>query len=99
MAADRLFRTISLVQICIHLGAYLAAFVKLILIEAGGYYDTGVIGFLGITLVFMPLFALEWRLIQRSLKLSKSSRVWGYCLNLAIGIWSIWLVKFSYFAS
>jgi hypothetical protein len=97
MAADRLFRTISLAQICIHLCAYLAAFVKLILIEAGGYYDTGVISFLGITLVFIPVFTIEWRLIQRSLTLSKSSRVWGYCLNVAVGIWSIWIVKSTYF--
>ncbi|WP_310484368.1 hypothetical protein [Chamaesiphon sp. VAR_48_metabat_403] len=92
MASDRLFRTISIVQICIHLCAYLAAFVKLILIEAGGYYDTGVMSFLGIALVSMPLFAIALWLIQNSAKLSDRIRVRGYCFYLGVCIWSIWII-------
>ena len=97
MASDRLFRTISIVQICIHLSAYLATFVKLILIEAGGYYDTGVMNFLGITLGSMPLFAIALWLIKNSAKLSDSVRVRGYYFYLGVCIWSIWIIKVSYF--
>ncbi|WP_295614919.1 hypothetical protein [Chamaesiphon sp. GL140_3_metabinner_50] len=89
---DRLFRTISIAQICIHLCAYIAAFVKLIIIEAGGYYDTGVMSFLGITLVSMPLFAIALWLIQNRAKLSKSIIIMGYCFNLGVSIWSIWII-------
>ena len=92
MAADRLFKTISLVQICIHLCAYLAAFVKLILIEAGGYYDTGVMSFIGITLISMPLFAVALWLIQNSTKLSDKMRVRGYYFYLGVCIWSIRII-------
>jgi hypothetical protein len=98
MASDRLFRKISLVQICIHLCAYLAAFVKLILIEAGGYYDTGVMSFLGISLVSMPLFAFSLWLIQNSAKLPDSNRVRGYFIYLGICIWSIWIVIKAYYS-
>ena len=96
-ATDRLFRTISIVQICIHLCAYLATFVKLILIEAGGYYDAGVMNFLSITLGSMPLFAIALWLIKNSAKLSDRVRVRGYCFYLGVCIWSIWIIKVSYF--
>jgi hypothetical protein len=92
MAPDRLFRTISIVQICIHLCAYIAAFVKLIIIEAGGYYDAGVMSFLGITIVSMPLFAAALWLIQNSAKFSESVRIRGYYFNLGVWIWSIWII-------
>jgi hypothetical protein len=98
MASDRLFRTISIVQICIHLCAYLATFVKLILIEAGGYYDAGVMNFLGITLVSMPLLAIALWTIQNSAKLSRRLKVWGYCFYLGVCLWSIWMIKVSYFS-
>jgi hypothetical protein len=97
MTSDRLFRKTSLVQLCIHLCAYLASFVKLILIDAGGYYDVGVWAFIGITLGTMPLFAIEWRLIQHSLRLSSPQRAWGYLLNFGICLWSVWIIKVSYF--
>jgi hypothetical protein len=83
---------LSLVQICIHLCAYLAAFIKLILIEAGGYYDTGVMSFIGITLVSMPLFAISLWLIQNSTKLSERIRTRGYSFYLGVCTWSIWVV-------
>jgi hypothetical protein len=98
MASDRLFRTISIVQICIHLCAYLATFVKLILIEAGGYYDAGVMNFLGITLVSMPLFAIALWLIKNSEKLSGKMKIWGYCFYLGVCLWSIWMIKVSCFS-
>jgi hypothetical protein len=98
LATGRLFRLVSFVQASIHLCAYLAAFIELILIEAGGYHDVSIIRFLGITLVSMPLFAIGWRLIQFSLKLSKRQRFWGYCFHLMNLLWSIAIVKLGYFA-
>jgi hypothetical protein len=97
LAAGRLFRLVSFVQIGIHLCVYLAAFVKLIMIEAGGYYDVSIVSFLGITLGSMPLFAIGWRLIQSSLKLSKRQRFWGYCFHLLNLLWTIAIVKIGYF--
>jgi hypothetical protein len=97
LAAGRLFRLVSFVQAGIHLCVYVAAFIELIMIEAGGYHDASIIRFLGITLVSMPLFAIAWRLIQFSLKLSKQQRFWGYCFHLLNSIWSIAIVKISYF--
>ncbi len=94
--AGRVFRKISIVQITIHLGAYLAAFIKLIMIEGGGYYDIGVIYFIVMTIISMPLFAIGWRFLQRSFKLSPRHRFWGYCFHLVVSIWSIVMVKISY---
>jgi uncharacterized membrane protein len=97
LAAGKLFRLVSFVQISIHLCVYLAAFIKLIMIEAGGYHDASIIRFLGITMVSMPLFAIAWRLIQVSLKLSKRQRFWGYCFHCLNLLWSVAIVKLSYF--
>jgi hypothetical protein len=97
LAAGKLFRTVSFVQSFIHLCAYIASFIKLIMIEAGGYYDIGVLMFIGITLLSMPLFAISWWLVQQSLKISKQKRFWGYCFNLIPLIWSILIIKVSYF--
>jgi hypothetical protein len=95
--AGRIFQTIGIIQLAIHLCAYLAAFIKLIMIDGGGYYDTGVIAFIGMTAVSMPLFAIGWWLWQRSFKLSRINRLWGYLFK-AIGlIWSMIMVKLSYF--
>jgi hypothetical protein len=97
LAAGKLFRSISFVQASIHLCAYIAAFIQLIMIEAGGYHDVSIVRFLEITLVSMPLFASAWRLIQFSLKLSKRQRFWGYCFHFLNLLWSIAIVKLSYF--
>ena len=96
-AAGRVFQAISILQIVIHLCAYLAAFIKLIMIEGGGYYDIGVIYFIGMTMISMPLFAIGWWLFQRSFKLSSSKRWWGYLFNPIVLIWSVLMVKVSYF--
>ncbi len=96
-SAGKILQRIAIVQLAIHLGAYLAAFIKLIMIEGGGYYDIGAIAFIGMTIVSMPLFAIGWWLFQRSFKLSNRQRLWGYLFE-AIGlIWSIVMVKVSYF--
>jgi hypothetical protein len=97
LADGKLFRIVSFIQSLIHLCAYIASFIKLIIIEAGGYYDIGVITFIGITLLSMPLFAISWWLIQQSLKISKKKRDWGYCFHLIPLIWSISIVRVSYF--
>jgi hypothetical protein len=97
LAANKLFRKVSLAQLCIHLCAYIASFIKLIIIEAGGYYDVSILAFLGITTGAMPLFAIAWWLIQHSLKLAQSGRTWGYCFNGGVCLWCIWIVKISYF--
>ncbi|PSB58182.1 hypothetical protein [Chamaesiphon polymorphus] len=97
LAAGKLFRSVSLGQLGIHLCAYIAAFVKLIIIDAGGYYDASILRFLAITAGSMPLFAIEWWLIQNSLKISKSKRAWGYYLNFGICLWSIGTIVISYF--
>jgi hypothetical protein len=97
LAAGKLFRTVVQVQSCIHLGTYIASFFKLIMIEAGGYYNIGVIAFIGITLGSMPLFAIALWLIQNSLKISKRQRFWGYFMQIITVCWSISIVKFSYF--
>lgn len=95
--AGKIFQTIAIVQIVIHLCAYLAVFIKLIMIEGGGYYDIGVIIFIAITLVSMPLFSIGWWLFQRSFKLSKNKRLWGYLFDAIVAIWSIFIIKVSYF--
>jgi hypothetical protein len=97
LAAGKLFRLVSSIQIGIHLGAYIASFVNLIIIEAGGYYDTGVIIFIGITLLSMPLFAIAYWLIQHSLKISPNQRSRGYWFNFITLIWSLVIIKVSYF--
>jgi hypothetical protein len=96
LAAGKLFRIVSIVQILIHFCAYIASFVNLIMIEAGGYYDVGVITFIRITLLSMPLFAIYWWLIQNSLKISKRQRFWGYCLHALTFGWIILMIKLSY---
>ena len=97
-AAGKLFRIVSIAQVGIHLCAYIASFIKLIMIEAGGYYNSGVLLFLGITLLSMPLFIINRWLIDRSLKISKRKRSIGYCFHIAVSIWSILIVKISYSA-
>ncbi len=97
-AAGKLFRIVSIAQISIHLCAYISSFIKLIMIEGGGYYNTGILLFIGITMLSMPCFLLTRWLIQHSLKISKQKRIWGYLLNFAVLIWSILIVGTSYFA-
>jgi hypothetical protein len=97
LAAGRLFRLVSLAQFWIHLCAYIASFIKLIIIEAGGYYDVSILAFVRITMGAMPLFAIELWLIQHSLKISKPKRIWGYCFHFGVWIWIIFIVKISYF--
>jgi hypothetical protein len=97
LAAGKLLRRVSLVQLGLHLCTYLAAFVKLIIIDAGGYYDVSILRFLAITAGSMPLFAIEWWLIQNSLKISKPKRAWGYYLNFGVCLWSIGTIAVSYF--
>jgi hypothetical protein len=97
LAAGKSFRSAALIQLGIHLCSYIAAFVKLIIIDAGGYYDASIVRFLAITAGSMPLFAIEWWLIQNSLKFSKSKRAWGYYVNFGICLWSIGAIVVSYF--
>jgi hypothetical protein len=97
LAAGKLFRLISIGQSFIHLCTYISSFIKLIMIEAGGYYDVGVMIFIGITILSMPLFAISWWLIQQSLKISKKKRLWGYCFQLIPLIWSVFIIKIIYF--
>jgi hypothetical protein len=97
LAAGKLFSIISVTVVIVHLCAYVAAFVKLIMIEAGGYYDSGVIVFLGMTIISMPLFAIELWLIRHSVKISKRQRFWGYITHCLTFAWSISIVKISYF--
>jgi hypothetical protein len=96
LAAGKLFRIVSIAQILIHFCAYVASFIKLIMIEGGGYYDIGVMIFVGITLLSMPSFAVSWWLIQHSLKISKRKRYWGYCFDVLTSAWSIFIIKVSY---
>lgn len=97
LAAGKLFSIISVACATVHICAYIAAFVKLIMIEAGGYYDIGVIVFLGMTIISMPLFAIELWLIRHSVKISKRQRFWGYVTHFLTFVWSLSIVKISYF--
>jgi hypothetical protein len=97
LAAGKLFRLVSSIQIGIHLCAYIASFVNLIIIEAGGYYDSGVIIFIGITLLSMPLFAIAYWLIQNSLKISPKERFRGYWFNSIAMLWCLVIIKVTYF--
>jgi amino acid permease len=92
----KLFRRVSILQSIIHLLTYIACFIQLIMIEAGGYYDTKILLFVGMTAIAMPSFWISGWLIQRSLKISQSQRFWGYCFHLAVFAWSISIVKVSY---
>ena len=96
-AAGKLFRIVAIVQGAIHLCAYLAAFIKLISIEGGGYYNSGVLLFMGITMISMPLFLVTKLLIERSLKISKRRRFTGYWFALGVSLWSIFIIKISYY--
>jgi hypothetical protein len=96
LATAKLFRRISISQVIIHLLTYVASFIKLIMIEAGGYYDTKILLFLGMTAISMPLFWISGWLIHHSLKISQRQRFWGYCFDLAVFVWSISIVKVSY---
>ena len=95
-AAGKLFRIVSISQLGIHLCAYIGSFIKLIMIEGGGYYNAGVLLFIGITILSMPFFLLTGWLIQYSLKISKQQRVWGYLFNFIVLIWSILIMITSY---
>jgi hypothetical protein len=96
LAAGKLFRRVSLAQIIIHLLSYIAAFIKLIIIEAGGYYDTKILLFIGMTAISMPLFWRSGWFVRHSLKISHQKRFWGYCFCLAVFGWSISIVAVSY---
>ena len=98
-AAGKLFRMAAIGQGGIHLCAYIASFIKLISIEGGGYYNREILLFIGITIVSMPLFLITKWLIEHSLKISKSKRFIGYCFELAILLWSTFIVKISYYSS
>jgi hypothetical protein len=98
LAAGKLFRLVSLSQFCVHVCVYIASFVKLIIIEAGGYYDVSILAFIGITLGSMPLLTIALWLIQHSLKISRPQRVLGYCFHLSVCLWAVWIVKVSYFS-
>ncbi len=97
-AAGKLFRTVTFIQGGIHLSAYLAAFVKLISIEGGGYYNREILLFIGITIVSMPLFLITKWLIEHSLKMSRKKRSIGYCFCAAAIAWSMFIIKISYFS-
>jgi hypothetical protein len=96
LTAGKLFGIILLSQFAIHLCAYLAAFLKLIMIEAGGYYDTGVIAFIGITIGSMPLFAIAMWLIKHSESISNRIKSWSYFIHTITLIWSLFVIKVSY---
>jgi hypothetical protein len=96
-AAGKLFRIAAIVQGAIHLCAYIASFIKLISIEGGGYYNREILLFIGITIISMPLFIITKWLIEHSLRISKRRRLIGYCVDLAIILWSLSIVKVSYF--
>jgi hypothetical protein len=96
LAAGRLFRRVSIAQIIIHLFVYIASFIKLIIIEAGGYYDTKILLFIGMTAISMPLFGISGWLVRHSLKISPPKRFWGYCFHLAVLGWSISIAAVSY---
>jgi hypothetical protein len=96
-AAGKLFRLVSILQGIIHLCAYLASFVKLISIEGGGYYNREILLFIGITIVSMPLFLITKWLIEHSLKTSKRKRLTGYFFHAFVVMWSVFIVKVSYF--
>ncbi len=96
LVAGKLFRRISIAQMIIHIFTYIAAFIKLIIIEAGGYYNTKIILFIGMTTISMPLFWISGWLIRSSLKISQHQRFAGYCVHLAIFGWSISIVAVSY---
>jgi hypothetical protein len=97
ITAGNSFGVVLLLQFAIHLCVYLAAFLKLIIIEAGGYYDTGAIAFVGITVGSMPLFAIAMWLIKHNENISSSVKFWGYFINSLTLIWSLFVIKVSYF--
>ena len=96
LAAGKLFRLVSAIQLGIHLAAYIATFVGLIIIKAGGYYDTEILRFIGISLVSMPLFAIGLWLFNSGVKFSQRQRRWGYIFHPIVLFWSLAIVKTSY---
>jgi hypothetical protein len=96
LVAGKLFRRVSIAQMMIHMSTYIASFIKLIIVEAGGYYDTKILLFIGMTAIAMPLFWRSGWLVQHSLKISQHQRFWGYCFHLAVFGWSISIVAVSY---
>ena len=95
-AAGKLFRIAAIAQGAVHLCAYIASFVKLISIEGGGYYNREILLFIGITIVSMPLFLITKWLIEHSLKISNRKRSIGYYFDVAVMIWSLFVVKLSF---
>jgi hypothetical protein len=95
-AAGKLFRIAAIVQGAFHLCAYLASFIKLISIEGGGYYNREILLFLGITIISMPLFLITKWLIEHSLKISSRKRLIGYFFDVAVIIWSLFIIKLSF---
>jgi hypothetical protein len=96
LASGKLFRRVTIGQIIIHLSTYIATFIKLIIIEAGGYYDTKILLFIGMTAISMPLFWISGWLVRYSLKISQRKRFWGYCVHLAVFGWSLSIASVSY---
>jgi nitric oxide reductase large subunit len=96
LAAGKFFRRVTIGQLIIHLFTYIATFIKLIIIEAGGYYDTKILLFIGMTAISMPLFWISGWLVQHSWKISPQQRFRGYCVHLAVFGWSMAIVTVSY---
>lgn len=98
-AAGKLLRMVVIGQGGVHLCAYLASFIKLISIEGGGYYNREILLFIGITSISMPLFLVTKWLIENSLKISRKRRLIGYFFCLAVLLWSVVIIRVSYFSS
>jgi hypothetical protein len=97
LTASKLFSLVLLSQFAIHLCAYLAAFIKLIMIEAGGYYDTGVIAFIGITIGSMPLFVIALWLAKHRENISISVKSLSYFIHSITLMLGLFVTTVSYF--
>uniref|UniRef100_B8HSN2 Uncharacterized protein n=1 Tax=Cyanothece sp. (strain PCC 7425 / ATCC 29141) TaxID=395961 RepID=B8HSN2_CYAP4 len=95
--ANQTFQLLSILQIVGHLIAYVMAFVKLILIEKGGYYNIGTIVFVGMSIVSLPLMVITILLLKFGFKLSITGRRWGYVLHVLVLVWSLFMVYVCYF--
>ncbi|KAF3887930.1 MULTISPECIES: hypothetical protein [Nostocales] len=95
--ARQVFAIISYLQFSIHLIAYFASFMKLIIIEGGGYYNFRILVFIGISIISILLFLASILLIKRSIRLSIKRLVWAYFFHAIVLAWSLFIVKVSYF--
>jgi hypothetical protein len=93
---NRDFQIFSFFQIFWHLIAYGIAFIRLLLINAGGYMGIGKVVFIGMSIVSLPLIILSVLLARFSFKLSKKKIVLGYCFHGIVFAWSIFIVYVSY---